>query len=124
MEMKFFKCEICGNIVAMVKESGAPLSCCGQQMTELIPNTSDGAKEKHVPVVTREGNTLKVAVGSVPHPMEDAHYIEWIAVCTKNGNQRKVLNPGDKPELCFCISEDDEVEAVYEYCNIHGLWKA
>ncbi len=124
MEMKFYICEHCGNIVAMVKSSGVPIMCCGQKMTELVPNTSDGAHEKHVPVMTREGSKVTVAVGSVAHPMMEAHYIEWIALQTKDGNQRKALKPGDAPRAEFCVPEGDEIEAVYAYCNLHGLWKA
>lgn len=122
--MKFYICETCGNFVGMVKESGAPMMCCGQKMKELIPGTSDGAVEKHVPVFTVEGNKVTVSVGSVEHPMVDAHYIEWIALETAKGAQRKVLKPGDKPCVEFALTDDDSVVAVYAYCNLHGLWKA
>ena len=121
--MKFYKCEICGKIVAMVKETPVDTMCCGQAMRELVPGTTDGAAEKHVPVYTVEGNTVKVKVGSVEHPMTDAHHIEWIAIETENGNQRKELKPGDKPEATFALVPRDKVKSVYEYCNIHGLWK-
>ena len=121
--MKFYKCEICGKIVAMVKETPVDTMCCGQAMRELVPGTTDGATEKHVPVYTLEGNTVKVKVGSVEHPMTDAHHIEWIAIETENGNQRKELKPGDKPEATFALVPRDKVKNVYEYCNIHGLWK-
>ena len=122
--MKFYVCETCGNIVEMVKESGVPVMCCGQKMKELIPGTSDGAVEKHVPVYEIEGNIVTVAVGSVEHPMADVHYIEWIVVETAKGAQKKALNPGDKPCAEFVLTEDDSVVAVYAYCNLHGLWKA
>ena len=122
--MKFYKCEICGKIVAMVKETPVDTMCCGQAMRELVPGTTDGATEKHVPVYTLEGNTVKVKVGSVEHPMTDAHHIEWIAIETENGNQRKELKPGDKPEATFALVPRDKVKSVYEYCNLHGLWKA
>ena len=122
--MKFYKCEICGKIVAMVKETPVDTMCCGQAMRELVPGTTDGAAEKHVPVYTLEGNTVKVRVGSVEHPMTDAHHIEWIAIETENGNQRKELKPGDKPEATFALVPGDKVKSVYEYCNLHGLWKA
>lgn len=122
--MKFFVCEKCGNFVEMIKESGAPMSCCGQNMTELVPGTSDGAYEKHVPVYTVEGNKVTVTVGSVEHPMMPEHYIQWIALETKKGVQRKTLNPGEKPTAVFALTDDDSVVAVYEYCNLHGLWKA
>ena len=121
--MKFYKCEICGKIVAMVKETPVDTMCCGQPMRELVPGTTDGTTEKHVPVYTLEGNTVKVRVGSVEHPMTDAHHIEWIAIETENGNQRKELKSGDKPEATFALVPRDKVKSVYEYCNIHGLWK-
>ena len=121
--MKFYKCEICGKIVAMVKETPVDTVCCGKPMRELVPGTTDGATEKHVPVYTLEGNTVKVKVGSVEHPMTDAHHIEWIAIETENGNQRKELKPGDKPEATFALVPRDKVKSVYEYCNLHGLWK-
>ena len=124
MEMKFYICEICGNIIAMVKKSGAPVSCCGQKMKELEPGTTDAAVEKHVPVFEVKDNKVLVTVGSVEHPMLEEHYIEWIAVQTTAGNQRKVLKPGDKPQACFALCDGEEVEAVYAYCNLHSLWKA
>lgn len=122
--MKFYKCSICGNLVEMIKESGAPMSCCGQNMTELIPGTSDGAAEKHVPVVKIDGNQICVTVGAVDHPMADVHYIEWIAIETEKGGQRKALKPGDAPKALFSLTEDDTLVAAYAYCNLHGLWKA
>ena len=122
--MKFYKCDICGKIVAMVKDTSVDTVCCGQPMHELVPGTTDGATEKHVPVYTLEGNTVKVKVGSVEHPMTDAHHIEWIAIETENGNQRKELKAGDKPEATFALVPYDKVKSVYEYCNLHGLWKA
>ena len=124
MKQKFFVCEKCGNIIAMVKESGVPVVCCGQKMTEIVPGTVDASREKHIPVYEIDGNCVKVTVGSVEHPMTEEHYIEWVSLQTKGGNQRKQLNPGDKPEVCFSICEGDEVEAVYAYCNLHSLWKA
>jgi len=124
MEQKFYICAHCGNIIAYVKNSGVPVMCCGQKMQELVPGTVDASLEKHVPVYTVEGNKVHVKVGSVTHPMQEEHYIQWISLQTKQGNQRKVLNPGDAPEACFALCEGDEVEAVYEYCNLHGLWKA
>lgn len=124
MTQKFFLCERCGNLVGIVKESGVPMMCCGQKMTELKPNTSDGAQEKHVPVLFREGDKVTVQVGSVAHPMLPAHYIEWISLETKQGNQRKALQPGEAPQAVFALSEGDEPVAAYAYCNLHGLWKA
>ena len=124
MEQNFYYCKHCGNIVVKVKDSGAPLICCGKKMEVLNPNINDGAKEKHVPVYEVKDNIVHVKVGEVAHPMIPEHYIEWIVLQTKNGVQRKELNPGDKPEACFALCDGDEVEAVYAYCNLHGLWKA
>lgn len=124
MEMKFYRCEHCGNIVAMVKNSGVPVMCCGQKMTEIVAGTTDAAVEKHVPVYELKGNMLYVSVGEVEHPMIEEHFIEWIAVQTKSGNQRKMLNPGDAPKATFALVDGDEVQAVYAYCNLHSLWKA
>ena len=124
MELKFFRCEHCGNIIEMVEDKGVPVVCCGQRMTELVAGTSDGAREKHVPVYEVKDNIVHVKVGEVAHPMIPEHYIEWIVLQTKNGVQRKELNPGDKPEACFALCDGDEVEAVYAYCKLHGLWKA
>lgn len=122
--MKFFRCEHCGNIITHVKSSGVPVVCCGEKMKELIPGVVDAAKEKHVPVVKTQGSKVVVTVGSVEHPMVEAHYIEWICIQTKQGFQLKYLKPGEKPEACFALCEGDAVEEVYAYCNLHGLWKA
>ena len=124
MEMKFYKCSVCGQMVAIVKETGVPLVCCGKPMEEIIPGTTDAAVEKHVPVYEVKDNTVVVTVGEVEHPMLDVHYIEWVSLQTKFGNQRKALKPGDPPKVCFALCEGDEVQAVYAYCNLHGLWKA
>lgn len=123
MELKFYECPICGNIIAKVFDSGVNVVCCGKEMKELDASTTDEAFEKHVPVYTVEGNTIHVKIGSVEHPMTEEHYIEWIALQTTQGNQRKCLKPGDSPEVCFCICEGDKVEAIYAYCNVHGLWR-
>ena len=122
--MKFYICSHCGNIIAYVKDQGVPVMCCGQKMEELVPNTTDAAVEKHVPVISVEGNKVTVKVSSVEHPMVDVHYIEWIALETKQGNQHKTLKPGEKPETMFALAEGDEVVAAYAYCNHHGLWKS
>ncbi|MBP1756594.1 MAG: hypothetical protein H6Q59_2992 [Firmicutes bacterium] len=121
-EHKFYRCKHCGNIVGMIHNSGVPVVCCGEEMEELVANTVDASKEKHVPVVSIVGNTVKVEVGGVHHPMEEKHYIQWIYLQTKNGGQRKGLKPGDEPVATFAL-DNDEVVAVYEYCNLHGLWK-
>ncbi len=124
MEMKFYICEHCGNMIAMVKDSGVPVMCCGQKMTEIVPGTTDAAVEKHVPVWEVRDNKVFVTVGAAEHPMLPEHYIEWIAVHTRQGNQRKTLQPGEAPKACFALCEGDEVLAVYAYCNLHSLWKA
>lgn len=123
MRQRFFICPHCGNIVAMVKDSGVPVVCCGEEMKELTPGTSDASVEKHVPVYVVEGDTVRVTVGSVPHPMQPEHFIEWVSLQTKAGNQRKALAPGQEPKVCFRLCDGDEVEAVYAYCNLHSLWK-
>lgn len=123
MELKFYRCGICGQIIAVVKDTGVPVVCCGRSMRLLVPGTTDGAYEKHIPVYELKDNTVFVTVGETPHPMELGHYIEWIAVQTKYGNQRKELKPGDAPAACFALCEGDEVEAVFAFCNIHSLWK-
>ena len=124
MEMKFYQCAHCGKIIAVVKESGVPVMCCGQKMQEIVPGTTDAAVEKHVPVYEVNGNIVTVCIGSVAHPMVEEHSIEWVSLQTRGGNQRKALKPGDEPKVCFAICDGDEVEAVYAYCNLHSLWKA
>lgn len=122
--MKFYVCQHCGNIITMVKNTGVPVMCCGQKMTELVPGTVDAALEKHVPVVETAGNVVNVKVGSVEHPMLAEHFIQWIALETNQGSQIKYLQPGQAPQASFALAEGEEVKAVYEYCNLHGLWKA
>jgi len=119
---KFFICEKCGNFVSMVDALHAPLHCCGAPMKELVANTVEASTEKHLPAVTVSGNELHVEVGSVLHPMEEAHYIKFIYVETENGGQRKSLKVGAEPKAVFSFVNDKPV-AVYEYCNLHGLWK-
>ena len=123
MKQKFLECKHCGNIVAVVKETGVPVMCCGEAMKEIIPGTVDASKEKHIPVYSVENNKVVVKVGEIEHPMQEEHYIEWVSIQTKFGNQRKALAPNSKPEVCFTICDGDEIEAVYAYCNLHGLWK-
>ena len=124
MEMKFYRCEVCGQIIAIVKKTGSPVMCCGQKMTEIVPCSTDASVEKHVPVYEVKDGKVLVTVGSAEHPMLPEHYIEWIALQTKAGNQRKALKPGDEPKACFPICDGDEADAVYAYCNLHGLWKS
>ena len=122
--MKYYVCQHCGNIIEYVKESGIPVMCCGQAMTELVPGTSDGAQEKHVPVVTVDGNRVSVVVGAVAHPMVEEHYIQWIVIETEKGCQKVKLNYTDEPKAEFLLAEGDKFVSAYEYCNLHGLWKA
>lgn len=120
---KFYVCKTCGNLVGLINEGGGKLVCCGKEMEELVPNTVDAATEKHVPVIEVEGNKVTVKVGSVTHPMLPEHFIQWIYLVTKQGVQRKCLSPGEEPVAVFALAEGDEVEAAYEFCNLHGLWK-
>lgn len=121
---KFFICRHCGNLIGLIFNKGVPLVCCGEQMEVLVPNTSDGAGEKHVPVITVSGNKVSVDIGSVEHPMTDEHHIEWVYLETKSGGQRKSYFPGNKPHVEFVLTDDDEVISAFEYCNLHGLWMA
>ena len=121
--MKFYQCKKCKKIIGMIQPSACPTMCCGDEMVEMVPGTSDGAAEKHVPVAKVEGSTVTVDVGSVAHPMQEEHWIQWIALETKHGMQRKVLNAGEEPKATFALTEDDAPVSVYEYCNLHGLWK-
>ncbi len=122
--MKFYVCKHCGNIVSYLKESGVKVVCCGEKMTELVPNSTEAATEKHIPVIAVNGNHVKVTVSTTLHPMIETHYIEWIALETESGNQRKVLKPGDAPVAEFEMVAGDKVVAAYAYCNLHGLWKS
>jgi len=119
---KIYKCMHCGNIVEVVHQGGGTLSCCGSPMTELKENVVDASKEKHVPVVTAIAGGYKVSVGSIDHPMEDKHFIEFIELVTPSGVLRKQLKPGEKPEAIFLTDEKN----VYarEFCNLHGLWRS
>ena len=119
---KFYICEHCGNIVGMINDSGVPLVCCGQKMTKLEAGTVEASREKHIPVVTREGNTVKVCVGSVEHPMTEEHSITWVYLQTCRGGQRKCLEVDSDPVVKFALCDETPV-AVYAYCNLHGLWK-
>ena len=122
--MKFYKCGHCGKIIAVVKETGVPVICCGEKMQEIIAASVDAAKEKHVPVYAVENGIVTVNVGSVAHPMTAEHLIEWVAISTNFGNQRKMLKAGDLPQAKFALLEGEAVEEVFAYCNLHGLWKA
>ena len=120
--VKFYICETCKNIITKIVDSKVPVVCCGKPMKELVPGAVDGALEKHVPAVTIDGKTVKVQIGEVIHPMLAEHYIQFIALETKNGCQIKNLKAGDEPKAEFVLADGDEAVAVYEYCNLHGLW--
>ena len=120
MAVEFYRCDMCGNMVALIKKGGGTLVCCGQDMKKLEANTTDAAQEKHVPVVSKEGGKIKVAVGSTLHPMLPEHHIEWIALVAGDKVEFKFLKPGEEPKAEFDAVESGE---VYEYCNLHGLWK-
>ena len=115
-----YKCKICGNIVEVLHEGQGELVCCGQPMKMMSEKTEDQGQEKHVPIVEKTENTFKVKVGSVEHPMESEHYIEWIELIADGKSYRKFLKAGDKPEAEFCISAENV--RAREYCTLHGLW--
>ncbi|MDD6319851.1 MAG: desulfoferrodoxin family protein [Oscillospiraceae bacterium] len=119
---KFYICNHCGNLVTKIQDAGVPLFCCGQKMTELVPNTVEASGEKHLPVVNVEGNVVHVNVGAVDHPMITEHSILWVYLETEKGGQLKKLNPGEAPHADFALGDEKPV-AVYAYCNLHGLWK-
>ncbi|MDD6189527.1 MAG: desulfoferrodoxin family protein [Clostridiales bacterium] len=121
MENRFYICKHCGNIIGMVNSAGVPIVCCGEPMEELVPNSTDASQEKHVPVVTVDGDTVTVDIGSAAHPMLPEHYIEWVYLQTEHGGQRKALKPGQEPKAVFVL-KDDKAIAAYAYCNLHGLW--
>ena len=120
---KFYICPVCGNIVEMVHNAGPKPFCCGQRMTELVPNSVDASGEKHVPEVRLGKELVEVNVGSVNHPMEEVHWIEWIQLVTDKGSYRKWLQPGEAPHVSFRLAREKPL-AVYAYCNLHGQWKS
>ncbi len=122
--VKFLKCNECGKMVIEVIGSACPTKCCGEAMVELVANTTDAANEKHVPVCNIEGNLVTVSVGSVEHPMTPEHYIQFIVLETTEGYKYHELTPEDKPVTTFALAEGEKVVAAYEFCNLHGLWKA
>ena len=121
MEMKFYQCAHCGQIVAIVKKTGVPVICCGEPMKEIVAGTTDAAVEKHVPVFEVKGDVVEVKVGAAEHPMVPEHFIEWVYVETEQGGYRKALRPDSAPNVIFELGED-KPKAVYAYCNLHGLW--
>lgn len=121
-EHKFFRCTHCGNLVGMIQNAGVPIICCGEPMQELTANTTDGAAEKHLPIVSVNGDTVLVSVGAAKHPMQQEHQINWIYLQTEHGGQRKSLRPAEVPEAKFRLVGDRPI-AAFAYCNLHGLWK-
>lgn len=120
-EVSFYRCEVCGNIVSLIKNGGGKLVCCGKPMVKLEANTTDAAQEKHVPVAIRKDGKIYVEVGSVAHPMTEQHLIEWIAVTGDGGTEIIFLSANDEPKAVFCDRKNAE---VYACCNLHGLWKS
>ena len=121
MSNKFYICRHCGNLIGMVNDAGVPMSCCGERMEALVPNSVEASGEKHIPVVEIKDGVVEVNIGSVDHPMVEEHFIQWVYLHTERGGQRKALKPGEAPHVRFCLG-DDKPLAVYEYCNLHGLW--
>lgn len=122
MELKLYKCMHCGNIIEMVEDHGVPVICCGEPMKLLRAGETDGAQEKHVPIVTTEDGLVRACVGEVTHPMSDEHHIAFVILVTDKGVYRKNLPHTGKPEAVFALADGETPEAVFEYCNLHGLW--
>ena len=120
-KLQIYKCMVCGNIVEVLHGGDGELVCCGEPMKNLVAKTADEGKEKHVPVIEKTDNGYKVKVGSIPHPMEEKHYIEWIELLADGKAYRQFLNPGDAPEAQFCV--EASAATAREHCSIHGLWK-
>lgn len=123
MKTHFLVCKHCGNIIAMIRDCGVDVQCCGKNMTKIHPAMSNGDKEKHIPVYSIENGIVTVSVGKKEHPMTPEHYIEWICIETQEGFQYKQLTPNMSPQASFFISENDKIESVYAFCNQHSLWK-
>ena len=122
-EIRFYVCEHCGNIIGVIHDAGVPMMCCGKKMTKLEAGVVEASHEKHIPVVERDGDVIRVTIGSVEHPMLEEHHIEWVYLQTNRGGQRKCLAIGSKPTVSFALCDEEPV-AVFAYCNLHGLWKA
>ncbi len=120
--LQIYKCEVCGNMVEIIHEGAGELVCCDQPMKRMEENTTDAALEKHVPVIEKTEDGIKVKVGSIPHPMQEEHYIEWIELIADGRTYRQFLNPGEEPEAVFKV--DAQSVTAREYCNVHGLWKS
>ena len=123
MDIKFYRCNHCGNIIVKVHDAKVPVVCCGEKMVELVPGVVDASLEKHIPQYVVEEDLVSVTVGSTLHPMLEEHHIEWICLVTNLGYQIKHLVPGGEPKASFKLLEGEEVLEIYEYCNLHGLWK-
>ncbi len=123
MHLGVYKCNVCGNMVEMIHKSFGQLVCCGKNMVLLQENIEDASLEKHVPVIAEDGAKIKVSVGSIPHPMEEKHYIEWIELIADEKAYRQFLKPGQAPEAVFEINPPVNKVTIREYCNLHGLWK-
>lgn len=124
LKVEFFICNHCGNIIAMIKDKGVPIKCCGENMQEITAGASEGAQEKHIPVYHIDGETVTVSVGEVAHSMTPEHYIDWVCIETEEGFQLKKLTPDMSPKVSFSLTKDDKVKSVYAFCNLHRLWKA
>lgn len=124
LKVQFFICNHCGNIIAMIKDQGVPIKCCGENMQEITAGISEGAQEKHVPIYYIDGETVTVSVGEISHPMTPEHYIEWVCIETDDGFQLKKLTPDMSPRVSFSLTKCDKVKSVYAFCNLHSLWKA
>ena len=124
MELKIYKCMHCGNIIEKIEDHGVPVICCGEPMKEFKAGETDGAMEKHVPVVKAEGDVIRACVGEVTHPMTEEHHLAFIWLVTDKAVHRAVLDHTGAPEAVFRLAEGEKAEAVYEFCNLHGLWKA
>lgn len=122
MNLHFYQCSICGKVIVVLSANDNPTECCGQPMQELVPNRTDASAEKHVPVFSEKDNTVKVQIGSVPHPMTDDHCIKWVGLSTAHDFCIHELHPGECAEACFCTSPECRPETIYSYCNMHGLW--
>lgn len=120
--MKFYECKTCGNIMVLFEDSGVIPMCCGSPMKDLTPLVEDNGKEKHVPVITVNGNTVTIKVGDTPHPMMDEHYVKWIMLETNMGEYKRYLKPGMEPTITFNLVDGEHPVSAYEYCNIHSLW--
>lgn len=123
MKQTFYTCQHCGNIIAMIRNKGVPVYCCGEQMQQIIPGDSKASGEKHTPVCHVSGNTVHVTVGAVKHPMTPEHHIQWICLETEKGVHYAHLTAQDEPEATFFLDSSDSVQAVYAFCNQHDLWK-